>query len=225
MLPFNKSSAEILGQFNPNAESGDYSSFLDKKLYKKDWYVLWGDIDADSCSLAGAFLLNAALEKRSMVTLFIMSGGGETDSSFALISLIEYAKSQGVIIRAYGAGLIGSAAFDIFSACSEGYRFAFETTMFMTHSSAFHVSDEDMYKLQKKFDKWTLQKYTNIHPTTIKKFLKTGNWWFDPQKALGYGVCDAVIKVGESLPEGPVYPKRKSAEQQQKEAYEDEDDD
>lgn len=206
-------------------DASDYMSYLDKKLFKHDWYTFWGEVDENSCALFGNFLLLSILKQKPVVNIFMMSGGGCSDATRGLLAIMELAKQSGVIIRAYGAGLIGSAAFDIFTACSPGYRFAFEATMFMQHSSSGHVEDADMYDLQKRFDKWTLSKYTNIHPATIRKFLKTGNWWFDPKQALGYGVCDAIVKTGETLPEGPIFPKRKSAEQQKEEARKDFDND
>lgn len=203
----------------------DYANFLDKRLFEKNWYSFWGEIDEGSCGLFGNFLLLAMLEQKPMVNLFIMSGGGCSDATRGLLGIMELAKQSGVIIRAFGAGLIGSAAFDIFSACSRGYRFAFEATMFMTHSSSGHVEDRDMYEIQEKYDEWTLKQYTNIHAATRKRFMRTGNWWFEPKDALGYGVCDAIIKVGEPFPDGPVFPKRKSAEQQKREAKSHDEDD
>lgn len=219
-------SEEELGLSEMGGSTTSLISLLDRRLYDKNWYAFWGDVDEGTCEVLANFILDAMLYKKPEINIFIMSGGGDSDATRGLLGIMEIAKQSGVIIKAYGAGLIASAAFDIFTACSQGYRFAFEATMFMQHSSSGHVEDQDMYELQKKFDKWTLQKYTNIHAATIKKFLRTGNWWFDPQQALGYGVCDAVVKMGDPLPVGPIFPARKTAEQQKKEALEhDEDDD
>lgn len=202
----------------------DFPSLIDKKLYEKGWYCLWGEIDTDACSLCGGFLLNRMLRNCKESTIFICSEGGDEDDARALLSIIELCKSSGMIIRIYGAGLIASAALDIFITGSAGYRFAFEATMFMTHATSGHVADEEMYDLQKKFNVWILKQYTSIHPATIKKFMRTGNWWFGPQEAIGYGIMDAMIRPGDTLPKGPVLPIRKSAEQQKKEAQSNEDD-
>ena len=206
----------IIEIINPGG-SDIYSSFM-KSLIQKNWFSLWGPLTDSSCELCAMFLMDQMLNDVKEVNLLICSGGGSVDDTRALLGIMELCKSSGMIIRTYGAGLIASAAFDIFSACTPGYRFAFEVTMFMTHSSAMHVEDEDMYNLQKRFDMWTLKKYTNIHAATRKRFLKTGSWWFDPEQAIEYGIADAVIKKGQLIPKGPVFPVRKTDEQQKKEA-------
>lgn len=201
-----------------NFDSGDYYSFLARQVNIYDWYLIWGEISDATCETASLFLLQALFGGKKQVTLMICSNGGDEDSARALIGVIELCKQSGMIIRVYGAGQICSAAFDIFTACSEGYRFAFEATMFMIHSSSGHVEDKAMYDLQCELDEWSLRQYTCVAPETIARFLDTGNWWFDPMTAIGYGVCDAVIKVGTSLPDGPVNPERKTHDQQKKEA-------
>lgn len=205
--------------YDPTSEgsSGIYSHFV-KRLAERNWFSFWGPVTDGSCELCSMFLIDALLRGEKEVNLLICSSGGSEDDTRALLGIMEMCKASGMIIKVYGAGCIASAAFDIFSACSPGYRFAFEITMFMTHSSAGHVEDEDMYELQKQFDMWTLKKYTNIHAATRKRFMKTGNWWFDPKQAVEYGIADHVVYAGETLPEGPVFPQRKTAEQQKREA-------
>jgi ATP-dependent protease ClpP protease subunit len=194
-----------------------YSHFA-KRLADRNWFSFWGDVTDESCELCSMFLMDAMLRGDKEVNLLICSGGGSEDDTRALLGIMEMCKAQGMVIKVYGAGCIASAAFDIFSACSRGYRFAFEVTMFMTHSSSGHVEDDDMYELQKKFDMWTLKQYTGIHAATRKRFMKTGNWWFDPNQAVEYGIADHVVKAGEALPDGPIHPQRKTAEQQKREA-------
>jgi len=197
---------------------GDIYGYFVKRLAAKNWFSFWGPVSDSSCELCSMFLMDAMMRGEKEVNLLICSGGGSEDDTRALIGIMEMCKSQGMIVRVYGAGCIASAAFDIFAACSKGYRFAFEVTMFMTHSSSGHVEDDDMYELQKKFDMWTLKQYTGIHAATRKRFMKTGNWWFDPNQAVEYGIADHVVKAGEKLPDGPIHPLRKTAEQQKKEA-------
>lgn len=199
------------------SSNGLYSS-LAKSAVQNDWFFFWGEVSDASCEICAMFLMDAVHKKKPMITISLCSGGGEESYTRALLGIMEYCKKQGLIIRGYGLGEIASAAFDILSACSKGYRFAFEATMFMTHSSSGHVEDEDMYELQKKLDAWTLREYTNIHAATRKRFLKTGNWWFDPNTAVQYGAIDGVVKVGEDLPSTPVFPERKTVEQQKREA-------
>jgi len=201
-----------------SVELNDIYSHFVKSLASHNWYSFWGEVDATSCELCSLFLMNAMLRKEKVVQLLICSSGGDEDDTRGLLGVMELCKASGMIIKVYGAGCIASAAFDIFSACSKGYRFAFEITMFMTHSSSGHVEDDEMYELQKKFDMMTLKKYTTIHAATRRRFMKTGSWWFDPYQAVGYGVADHVVEAGRGLPDGPIYPERKSAAQQKKEA-------
>jgi ATP-dependent protease ClpP protease subunit len=223
MEPFNSfnrkdsGDEEEFSHISDNGVENVYSHFV-KRLSDKNWFSFWGPVTDGSCELCALFLMNAMLSGTKEVNLLICSPGGEEDDTRSLIGVIEMCKASGMIIRVYGAGIIASAAFDIFSACSKGYRFAFEVTMFMTHSSAGHVEDDDMYQLSKKFDEWTLKQYTTIHAATRKRFMKTGNWWFDPQQAVEYGVADFVVKAGTRLPTEPVFPSRKTAEQQKHEA-------
>lgn len=208
---------EEINDISEVGQENIYSHFV-KRLADRRWFSFWGPVSDTSCELCSMFLMDALLNGVKEVNLLICSGGGTEDDTRALLGVIELCKSSGMTIKVYGAGCIASAAFDIFSACTPGYRFAFEVTMFMTHSSSGHVEDEDMYKLQQKFDMWTLKKYTGIHPATRKRFMKTGNWWFDPQQAVEYGIADYVVKAGEKLPDGPIFPVRKTAEQQKREA-------
>jgi len=197
---------------------GDIYGHFVKRLAARNWFSFWGPVTDGSCELCSMFLMDAMLRGEKEVNLLICSGGGTEDDTRALLGIMELCKAQKMIIKVYGAGCIASAAFDIFSACSRGYRFAFEVTMFMTHSSSGHVEDDDMYELQKKFDMWTLKHYTGIHAATRKRFMKTGNWWFDPDQAVEYGIADHVVRAGEKLPAGPIHPLRKTAEQQKTEA-------
>lgn len=207
-----------------------FDSVLSQKLSDENWFSMWGDIGDLTCEQASKFLLSKLFEfqkkdtlndpnfTKRMVTLVLCSPGGEEDDLRALLGIMEICKSQGMVIRIIGAGVIASAGFDLLIAGSQGWRFVFEATMLMTHSSAGHVEDEDMYALQRRFDQWTLRHYTNIHASTRKRFLKTGNWWFDPETAVGYGAADFVIKVGDKIPDAPQFPKRKSVEEQKAEA-------
>jgi ATP-dependent protease ClpP protease subunit len=190
------------------SEMSQFHSHLAKQVAEHSrWFSLWGEIGDALTEPCGLFLLNALRLGWPMATLFVCSGGGSEDDSRGLIGLIEHVKQQGLIVRAYGAGIVGSAAFDIFIACSKGYRFVHECTLLMTHSSSADTRDKDLVELQDRFDNWTIRKYTHIHPSTREKFLRTGNWWFDPYDAIKYGAVDAVVKNNQPLPTDPVFPK------------------
>lgn len=194
-----------------------YTHFL-KRLTERNWFSFWGPVTEESCELCAMFLMDALLRGEKEVNLMICSGGGSEDDSRALTGVMELCKSAGMIIRVYGAGCIASAAFDIFIACSKGYRFAFEITMFMTHSSSGEIGGTDLFKLSQQFDAWTLKKYTGIHAATRRRFMHTGDWFFDTEQAVDYGVADCIVKAGQKLPVGPIHPKRKSEAVQKEEA-------
>lgn len=194
-----------------------YSHFV-KRLTARNWFSFWGPVTDSSCELCGMFLMDALLSGQKEVNLLICSGGGSEDDSRALTGVIELCKSSGMIVKVYGAGCVASAAFDIFISCSKGYRFAFEVTMFMTHSSSGDLASKDLMKLSEVFDEWTLKKYTGIHAATRRRFMHTGDWYFSPEEAIDYGIVDYIVKAGQKLPPGPIYPKRKSPDQQKQEA-------
>jgi len=177
---------------------------LSKVCYNNDWFFLWGDVDSlmtENCSL---FLMDKLFSGREIATIFICSAGGSEDDARGLMSIIEHCKTQGLTIRMFGAGLVASAAFDIFIAGSKGWRFVNEFTMFMTHSSSVETRDKAAIRLQEYLDEYSLQYYTRIHKKTRERYLETGNWYFSADEGLGFGACDAVIKPGMKLPDKPV---------------------
>lgn len=186
-----------------NGVSNLYSHFAGRCAERGEFFF-WGEVTDGQCELASLFLRYSLLSGKKMVTLFITSPGGSTDDVRALTAQIELCKQAGMIVRTYGSGLVASAALDLFLSGTKGYRFAFETTMFMTHASSGVVTDKAMYDLQCRFDKWTYEKYTTLSTRDMNRFLSTGNWWFDAAQAIEYGMLDAVVRVGESMPEGPV---------------------
>ena len=194
--------------------SGEFYARLASRARDAGEYLLVGDIDVDSAEMCGLFLLDALASGRPMATIRLCSGVGDEDAALFLVSIVEHCKASGMTVRVVGAGCVGSAALDVFSACSRGFRLAFETTSFMTHSSSGYIKDDEDYKLRRRFDKWVLKTYTNVSPAVMKRFLKTGNWWFDAEKAVGYGIVDGIVKVGERLPEGPVEGRRKTRDEQ-----------
>lgn len=180
---------------------------LNRQLLQKNWISLWGEIEPIICENTGLFLLNACMSGIKKATIFICSCGGSEDDARALMSIMEFCKSRGMIIRVYGAGLVASAAFDIFITGSKGYRFVNEFTMFMTHSSSIETRDKSLVRLQDYLDEHSLQTYTKIHKKTRERYLETGNWYFSPDEGLKFGACDAVIKAGDILPDSIVIPK------------------
>lgn len=176
------------------------------ELARRGEFYFWGEVTDGQCELAATFLRHALYTGQRMVTLFICSPGGSSDDMRALIATMELCKASGMIVRSFGAGLVASAAFDLFVACSKGYRYASETTMFMTHGTKGHVEEAEMFELQREFDRYTYRQYTNITEATQRKFLRTGNWWFDAETAVRYGACDGVVRAGESIPDGATEP-------------------
>lgn len=189
-----------------------FNSELAKEVAKFGWLCLWGEIADALCETAGLFLLKALNEKRDSVNFMICSGGGSEDDARGLMGIMDICKSNGMIIKTLGAGMIGSAAFDIFIAGSKGYRFVTELSMLMTHSSSAELRNKREFKLQEYLDEFTLKTYTKIHPRMREKFLSTGDWYISPEEAVLYGIADAVIKIGDPIPEGPIIPQRKHHE-------------
>lgn len=181
---------------------------LTKLVHKRDWFMLWGEIYESLTENCSMFLLDRLCSGTPMATLFICSGGGSEDDARALIGIIEHCKSQGMIIRMFGAGMVASAAFDVFVAGSKGYRFVSELTMFMTHSSSIETRDKPLRRLQEELDEYTLQAYTRIHKKARERYLETGNWYFSADEGLAFGAADAVLKPGDKLPSEAMKPKK-----------------
>jgi ATP-dependent protease ClpP protease subunit len=189
--------------------STDFNTALALDLRKHGWYVLMGGIDTSTCEMVTTAALTAAFSKRPEINLYICSPGGEEEPARATIAAIELAKHSGVIVRAIGAGLVASAAFDIFISCSRGYRFIHEISMLMTHASSADTRNKRMAALTDYLDELTLKAYTKITKSQRDKFLETGDWYLSPQQAIEMGVADAIVKLGHGLPAGPVLPQKK----------------
>jgi ATP-dependent protease ClpP protease subunit len=189
--------------------SHDFNTALAIDLRKSGWYVLMGDIDVSTSEMVATAALSCAFNRKPEMNLFICSQGGDEETARAAIAAIELAKHNGVIVRALGAGLVASAAFDIFIACSRGYRFIHELSMLMTHASSADTRNKRMAELTDALDEMTLKAYTKITKGQREKFLETGDWYLSPQQAVDMGAADAVVKLGHGLPAGPVFPKPK----------------
>ena len=183
-----------------NDKSESLVNELDRSMLQNDFHFIWEGIDSFSASTCGKMIMRSIAEKRPMVTIFICSEGGYTDDARGLLSLIEIAKSSGIIIRMVGIGLIGSAAFQIFSAGSNGWRFVHELSMLMIHASSAELRNKKERELSDYFDEEGLVAYTKIHKRTRERILETGDWYMSPEEALNWGVCDHIIKRGEIIP-------------------------
>lgn len=189
------------------ADITTYYGSLAKRVGDQGWFSVWGDIVDATTEACALFLLDNLHRGIKQVTLMICSPGGNEDDARGLLGIMEYCKANGLVIRTYGIGMVGSAAFDIFIAGTRGYRFVHEIAMLMTHSSSADLRNKREIALQEYLDEFTLKTYTRIHSRTREKFLETGDWYIGVDDAIRYGIADAIVRCGDNLPNGPVDPK------------------
>lgn len=196
-----------------DTQVNEFKSSLSKLLASKNWFSIWGPIDPTSVEAAALFLLTKFNEGIKEITIVVNSPGGSEDDARGLISIMEICKAQGMVIRMFGCGMVGSAAFDIFIAGTRGYRFVHEVSMLMTHASSADIRNKAEIRLQEELDELTLTKFTKIKKAEREMFLNTGDWFMSPAEAVTRGVADAIVGLGEKLPDGPVFQVKKPREE------------
>lgn len=76
-----------------------------------------------------------------VITVFIDSCGGDCDQGFAIVDMIEYAKSHGIKVNTVGICASSIASVILFSG-SKGYRFAFPSARIMVHKPYWETDNE-----------------------------------------------------------------------------------
>lgn len=145
-------------------------------------------------------------QKNPVITLWINSFGGYRHLVFQLISLVEIAKREGIIVRtvitdnAYSAGSILAVS------GTEGERYMERTSEHLIHygltgSSETTPEQVERNYIQKKegFDKIKRHylKYTKIDPTELDRLMSDDNAFIPAAKAIKMGLADKFIDNGK----------------------------
>src|SRR5438445_4247 len=173
----------------------------------RDVYLI-GDIEKDTARTCIERLRELANESNRPINLYINSAGGNVTDGLAIHDAIRHIVSRGIDVTIVVQGMAYSMGSIVLQAASEGRRLAFPHSWIMIHepakwagwqsttAAAQHL--ERLKQMQDQIYK-ILSSRSGKPLRQIIKDTKRTDFYLDAQKALEYGLIDAVV-AGE-LPE------------------------
>jgi len=173
----------------------------------RDVYLI-GDIEKDTARGTIERLRELAADNNRPITLYINSAGGNVTDGLAIHDAIRHIISRGIEITIIVQGMAYSMGSIVLQAASEGRRLAFPHSWIMiqepakwagwqsTTAAAQHL--ERLKQMQDQIYK-ILSSRSGKPLRQIIKDTKRNDFYLDSQKALDYGLIDAIV-AGE-LPE------------------------
>jgi ATP-dependent Clp protease protease subunit len=173
----------------------------------RDIYLI-GDIEKDTARTCIERLRELANENSKPITIYINSAGGNVTDGLAIHDSIRDVVSRGVEVTIIVQGMAYSMGSIVLQAASEGRRFAFPHSWIMIHEPAkwagwqsTTAAAQHLERLKQMQDQIyrILSSRSGKPLRQIIKDTKRTDFYLDAQKALEYGLIDAVV-AGE-LPE------------------------
>jgi ATP-dependent Clp protease protease subunit len=176
----------------------------------RDIYLI-GDIEKDTARTCIERLRELANENSKPITIYINSAGGNVTDGLAIHDAIRHVVSRGVEVTIIVQGMAYSMGSIVLQAASDGRRFAFPHSWMMIHEPAkwagwqsTTAAAQHLERLKQMQDQIyrILSSRSGKPLRQIIKDTKRTDFYLDAQKALDYGLIDAVV-AGE-LPEPKV---------------------
>ena len=173
----------------------------------RDVYMI-GDIEKDTARAAIERLRELANENTRPITLYINSAGGNVTDGLALHDAIRHIVSRGIEVTIIVQGMAYSMGSIVLQAATEGRRLAFPHSWIMIHEPAkwagwqsTTAAAQHLERLKQMQDQiYNILSSRSGKPLRqIIKDTKRTDFYLDAQKALEYGLIDAIV-AGE-LPE------------------------
>jgi ATP-dependent Clp protease protease subunit len=173
----------------------------------RDVYLI-GDIEKDTARSCIERLRELANDGSRPITLYINSAGGNVTDGLAIHDSVRHIVSRGIDVTIIVQGMAYSMGSIVLQAASEGRRLAFPHSWIMIHepakwagwqsttAAAQHL--ERLKQMQDQIYK-ILSSRSGKPLRQIIRDTKRTDFYLDAQKALDYGLIDAVV-AGE-LPE------------------------
>ncbi len=163
-------------------------------------HLLFGEIDTESSRVVIEWILESTFSKKPPETLnlIINSAGGDLNSGFAIIDIIESSK---IPVRTIGLGQVSSAGLMIFLAGKAGERVLTPNTSIMSHQYGWGSvgKHHELIAIQKEFNLTFermlahYKKHTKLSTAEIKKYLlPSEDVYLSSEEALKYKICDRV---------------------------------
>ena len=173
----------------------------------RDIYLI-GDIEKDTARACIERLREMANDNGKPITIYINSAGGNVTDGLAIHDSIRHVVSRGLEVTIIVQGMAYSMGSIVLQAASEGRRFAFPHSWIMIHEPAkwagwqsTTAAAQHLERLKQMQDQIyrILSSRSGKPLRQIIKDTKRTDFYLDAQKALDYGLIDAVV-AGE-LPE------------------------
>jgi ATP-dependent Clp protease protease subunit len=173
----------------------------------RDVYLV-GDIEKDTARTCIERLREMAHDNSRPITLFINSAGGNVTDGLAIHDAIRHIISRGIDVTIIVQGMAYSMGSIVLQAASEGRRLAFPHSWIMIHEPAkwagwqsTTAAAQHLERLKQMQDQIyrILSSRSGKPLRQIIRDTKRTDFYLDAQKALEYGLVDAVV-AGE-LPE------------------------
>ena len=185
----------------------------------RDVYLI-GDIEKDTARICIERLRELANDSSRPITVYINSAGGNVTDGLAIHDSIRHLISRGVEVTIIVQGMAYSMGSIVLQAASDGRRLAFPHSWIMIHepakwagwqsttAAAQHL--ERLKQMQDQIYK-ILSSRSGKPLRQIIKDTKRNDFYLDAQKALDYGLIDAIV-AGE-LPEPKATESKEPVEQ------------
>jgi ATP-dependent Clp protease protease subunit len=173
----------------------------------RDVYLI-GDIEKDTARTCIERLRELANDSSKPITIYINSAGGNVTDGLAIHDSIRHVVSKGIEVTIIVQGMAYSMGSIVLQAASDGRRFSFPHSWIMIHEPAkwagwqsTTAAAQHLERLKQMQDQIyrILSSRSGKPLRQIIKDTKRTDFYLDAQKALDYGLIDAVV-AGE-LPE------------------------
>jgi ATP-dependent Clp protease, protease subunit len=175
-----------------------------QSLLEAGMYAFMGPVDTESVKPVVEWILHAnyvVKKKKKELLLMICSEGGEVESAFALIDVMQ---SSNIPIKTVGLGQISSAGLLIFLAGSPGRRLLTPNTSILSHQFSWGSEGKahELFATIKEFElcqKRMVNLYkqaTGLDEEKLKQcLLPPHDVWLSAEEALAFGICDSISRL------------------------------
>jgi ATP-dependent Clp protease protease subunit len=177
------------------------SDFLDHELLKRREIFLFGDIDEISAKKVIQQLLYLENQNSDPIIINIHSEGGEVDSMYGIVDIINLLKKKNIEIVTVAMGKCYSAAACILTFGSKGKRCAMENCTLMFHPISYEIPFDYVSKQQpfSEFNAKQSEILTRVIAKNVQK--KEKDWakliedglWLSAKDALKLKIIDEII--------------------------------
>jgi ATP-dependent Clp protease protease subunit len=167
----------------------------------RDVYLI-GDIEKDNARSTIERLRELANESNRPITLYINSAGGNVTDGLAIHDVVRHLVSRGIELTIIVQGMAYSMGSIVLQAASEGRRLAFPHSWIMIHEPAkwagwqsTTAAAQHLERLKQMQDQIyrILSSRSGKPLRQIIRDTKRTDFYLDAQKALEYGLIDAVV--------------------------------